>query len=549
MKRLLCAAMAAAIGFSVTACSSANSGAGETSGSTQAAGQTAAAAGAEASSAEETAAASASSNELRIGAQAMPDTLDANASVSNAGIQVYYNIYDTLIMRDTHADEVKFVPGLAESWEQTDELTWEIKLRPNVKFHDGSTMTAEDVAYSMNRVINEEDPSYLTAHSYLLSNFESFEAVDDLTVIAHTIKPEPLFEHLLSDPNVGITSKAYVESVGIDAAALAPVTTAPYKVVSFDPGQEVVLERFDDYWGEKAPFEKVTYTLMPEIISRITALQNGEVDFITNIPPDQEVMLSGNSEVQLLGEVLPMYHIYRFNMSNPITDDPNLRAAMNYAIDRQALVDSIWEGKAEPADSAQFADYGEPLFIADNHDIKYDPELAKELLAQSDYNGETIEIYNQSDYYTYADLAALAVIDMWKEIGINAELVELESQSAASNEVKELRTWSNPLYYVDPMGYIERHWAPAGESANSGDFIPDEHYIEQFEIARYSTDLDERVEAVKELLAFYKDKTPFIYLYKPYESFALDADIQYEIPANVRAYTIGLRAGEISMGQ
>ena len=84
MKRLLCAAMAAAIGLSVTACSSANSGAGETSGSTQAAGQTAAAAGTEASSAEETAAASASSNELRIGAQAMPDTLDANASVSNA---------------------------------------------------------------------------------------------------------------------------------------------------------------------------------------------------------------------------------------------------------------------------------------------------------------------------------------------------------------------------------------------------------------------------------------------------------------------------------
>ena len=75
------------------------------------------------------------------------------------------------------------------------------------------------------------------------------------------------------------------------------------------------------------------------------------------------------------------------------------------------------------------------------------------------------------------------------------------------------------------------------------------YVFEQFEIARYSTDLDERVEAVKELLAFYKDETPFIYLYKPYESFALDADIQYEIPANVRAYTIGLRAGEISMGQ
>ena len=82
---------------------------------------------------------------LRVGAQTLPSTLDPNASVSNAGIQVYYNIIDTLIMRDPHADPLTFVPGLAESWEQTDELTWEIKLRPDVKFHDGTMMTAEDV--------------------------------------------------------------------------------------------------------------------------------------------------------------------------------------------------------------------------------------------------------------------------------------------------------------------------------------------------------------------------------------------------------------------
>lgn len=485
--------------------------------------------------------------ELKIGVQTLPNTLDANASVSNAGIQVYYNIYDTLIMRKPFSEKLEFVPGLAQEWKQIDELTWEIKLRSGVKFHDGSTMDAEDVAYSMNRVIKEEDPSYATTHSYLLSNFKSFEPVDDLTVRAYMFKPEPLFEHLLSDPNAGVTSKEYVEKVGIDEAALKPITTAAYKVTSFEPGKNVVLERFNDFWGEKAPFEKVTFTLIPEISSRITALKNKEVDFITNIPPDQEAVFQGSQNIRLVGDVFPMYHIYRFNMSNPIMDDANLRAALDYAIDREALAKSIWEGKAEAATAFQFEDYGEPLYIKDMQDIKYDPEKAKELIKASDYNGETIQIYNRSDYYTYADLAAQAVIDMWKQIGVKAELVEVDDLSTVPPADMELRTWSNPLYYDDPMGVIERHWAPVGEASNTGDFIPSQEYIKQFEIARYSMDIKERTNAIAELLKFFRAETPFIYLYKPYESLAMDSSIKYEIPNNLRAHTLSLRGGEITV--
>jgi len=482
---------------------------------------------------------------FRIAVQAMPETLDANATISNVGAQVFYNIYDTLVMRDTHADEVKFIPGLAESWELIDELIWEIKLRPNVKFHDGSIMTAEDVAYSMNRVINGEDPSYLTARGYLLSNFVKFEAIDDVVLHAHTIRPEPLFEHLMSDPNAGISKKAYVESVGIDAAALAPITTGPYRVTSFEPGQRVELERFDDFWGEKAPFHRVTYTLIPEIISRITALLNGEVDFITNIPPDMELMLGGNPEVKLVGGRLALYHIYRINMNNEVVSNADLRAALCYAIDRQALVDALWEGKAEVAISAQHSDYGEPLYIAEMCDMQYDIEKAKELLTKSGYNGEIIRVFNVAHYYLYIDLASLAMIDMWRAIGVNAEFIEVESFSAVPADA-ELRSWSNPLYYVDPMGFIERHWAPHSEPVINNVFVPTEEYNAQFEIARYSTDVNRRVEALKEMYRFYRENTPFIFLYKPYESNGMNVAVQYEIPKNVRAHTIGLRAGEIN---
>ncbi len=483
-------------------------------------------------------------DEFVIGVQATESTLDPNASVSNAGNQIYYNIYDTLIMRDTSAEDVQFLPGLALSWEPIEDLVWEIKLRPDVKFHDGSAFTAEDVAYSMNRVIELEDPKYSTAKSYLFSNFVNFEVIDELTVHAHTMKPEPLFEHLMSDPNSGISCKAYVESVGLQAAALMPITTGPYKVVSFDPGQTLEIERFDDYWGEKAPFAKVKYICIPEIISRVTAVQNGEVDFATNIPPEQEVMLEGSDNVRLLGEPLLMYHILRFDSSNPAVDDANLRKALNLAIDRQMLSDAIWGGKAQVATSYQYSEYGEPLFVAEDNGVRYDLALAKEYMAQSDYNGEEINIQMVADYYTNANLAALAIIDMWKELGVNATLTEVESWSSIGGEA--LRAWSNPLYYMDPMGVYERHWAPEGEAGSVGAFIASDEYIANFETARYSMDIDERAAAIKNMVTYYNETAQFIYLYRPYESFAVNTAYDYEIPNNTRAYTIGLRAGQIS---
>ncbi len=499
----------------------------------------------------ETAAKVAEENEvLKVAVQSMPSTLDANASVSNSGIQFYYNIYDTLIMRDSSAETPTFLPGLAESWEQIDDLTWEFKLREGVKFHDGTTMNADDVVYSMNRVINQEDASYATSHSYLLGNFERFEAVDDLTVRAYTFNPEPLIENLLSDPNVGISSKEYCESVGLEAASLMPMTTGPYKVVSFDPGNTVVLERFDDYWGEKAPFEKIEFKRVAEVISRITALQNGEVDFITNIPPDQEILLTSNPDIQVHGQLMSMYHIYRLNMNHELMDDKNFRAALDYSIDRQALVDSIWMGKAEAAETYQFYEVGDELYLEEREgEITYDLEKAKELLAASDYNGETIQLYDTTDYYTYMDLASQALIDMWKQIGINAEYVEADDLSTFKKEEMTMRTWSNPLYYQDPMGVLDRHWMPGGEANKCGHFMTTDEYEAQYQIARYSSDLEERKEALNYIYDYFRSETPFLYLYKTYESVATSDEINYEIPHNVRVNTLGFRAGEISVNQ
>lgn len=483
---------------------------------------------------------------LRVGVQSLPSTLDANGSISNSGIQVYYNVYDTLILRDTSSDEPAFLPGLAEEWTQVSDLVWEFTLRSGVTFHDGSPFTAEDVAYSMNRVINEEDPSYATGHAYMLSNFNEFEVVDELTVRVETKRTEPLLEHLLSDPNAGISAKAYTEEVGLDQAANEPVATGPYQVTAFTQDESLTLEAFADHWAGPPPYQSITYLAIPEIASRITALKNDEVDLITNIPPDQEGLLTGDDRVKLVGEVLDLYHVYRFNMSNPNTDDPALRAALDYAIDREALTASLWEGKAEPATTYQFTTYAEELQFPDRVDISYDPDRARALVAESSYNGETIRIFNTTDYYTYADLAAQAIVDMWADIGVTGELVQVDSVSDSDNEELEIRTWSNPLYFPDPIGYIERHWAPDGEAAQLGHFQTTEAYEEAFATARYDVDPQARADALAQIYDYYREATPFLYLYKPHESLGMRANIDYVPPQTLRPYCLSFRSEDIS---
>jgi peptide/nickel transport system substrate-binding protein len=225
---------------------------------------------------------------------------------------------------------------------------------------------------------------------------------------------------------------------------------------------------------------------------------------------------------------------------------PKLRAALDFAIDREALVNSIWDGKAEPASSYQFDTYSEELRFPDREDITYDPDLARQLVEESSYNGETIRIYNTTDYYTYADLAAQAIIDMWDDIGVSGQLVQVDSVSDSDNEELEIRTWSNPLYYNDPMGVIERHWSPTGEAVNLGHFTATDDYSDAFHTVRYDLDEEARAAALEEVFDYYREQTPFIYLYMPYESLAMRANINYTEPNHLRPYQLSFRAGDIS---
>lgn len=487
--------------------------------------------------------------ELRVGVASHVRSLDVSEATGNNEAQFLHNIFDTLIERENYTTPLRFRPGLATSWKMLSPTTMELKLRQGVVLHDGQILEAEDVKYSLDRVFQPQDPRFKASNGRFFYNFKSIEVVDRQTVRVHTYRADPLFETLLSARNAGITSKRYVEQVGLDAAALKPVGTGPYKVESLKVNETAVLVRHERFWGDRPPFDKITYQRIPEVAARITALVNREVDFITNVPPDQEPTLTRRRGIRVVGSALPIFHIWVINMSHPQMANPDLRRALNLAIDRDLLVKALWNGKGGSPSAHQFADYGAPMYMPDLKLYRYDPEGAKALLKKAGYKGEPIEIVFFPEYYLYGDLGAQAVADMWKKVGINVKLRQSEAFFGSGEHSQvQMRPWSNPLYYPDPMGVFDTHWSTNSWVTQKGLWKPSHpDWKPTYEKARFSTDAGERRSAWRRLLELADAEAGWIMLYQPYESYAMRDDLEWRIPTAQRPYELTFRAGQIAV--
>ncbi|MBC7313463.1 MAG: ABC transporter substrate-binding protein, partial [Rhizobium sp.] len=299
---------------------------------------------------------SALSAELKVGSANMPPYLDPGRDHSNVGSQFYYNSFDVLIDKDSETAETTFRPGLATEWKLVEPTVMELKLREGVVFQNGDPMTADDVIFSLNRMLKPTFKPYIVRAKDRLGNFDRAEKVDDHTIRIVAKRPEPLWETLINMQQLMVIPEKYTkaltgdpnvaEDADFEAFSLAPVGTGPYKIAQFVPGEKLVWERHDAFWGDKAPFEKVTVSYVPEMASRITALKNKEVDLITNVPPDQLSTIEADSNLKVASDVTPLFHILIFNTQNEVMKDPKFRQAISYAVDRETLNEALWLGKA-----------------------------------------------------------------------------------------------------------------------------------------------------------------------------------------------------------
>lgn len=326
-------------------------------------------------------------------------------------------------------------PGLALSWKPLDKTTWEFKLRPDVKWHDGKPFTADDVIYSYTRTRNV--PGSVASYAGYLRTIESMEAPDPLTLIVKTTAPNP--DLPLNLASIHVISKHVGEKSANEnyISGEAVVGTGPYKFVSYVPGDRAVMERNDTYWGDKQPWDKITYRYINNAASRTAALLAGDVDVIDKVSvsdlsrlknsPNINVYPYDGLRVMLLQPSFnPAPNAYiTDNDGKPLATNPLLnvkvREALNLAINRKAIVDRVLQDAATEAN--QWMPKNTFGFNPDIKNIPYDPTKAKQLLAEAGYpDGFNLTMHVPNDRYPQGPETAQAIAQFWTRIGVKTKV-------------------------------------------------------------------------------------------------------------------------------
>jgi peptide/nickel transport system substrate-binding protein len=338
-----------------------------------------------------------------------PTTLDPQAADDGNERAVNDSIYETLLTRD---DAMQLQPLLAESYSQLDDTTWQFVLRSGISFTNGEPMNAEAVAFSVNRIIN---PDF---NSEQLSFFETVtgaEVVDDLTVNVTTNGADPILPArmywLKIVPPVHAASEGFADN---------PVGTGPYKFVSWERGQQIVLEANADYWGGAPAIGRVVIRPIPEESTRLAALQAGEVDFVRDLLPDQ----IAQAPVVKAAPGLE-FPIVRIDNSEGLMADVRIRQAINYAVDKEVIAEALYGGYANVA-QGQILNSSHFGFNPDVQAYPYDPDMARQLLEEAGYNGEPITFVGENGRWLKDKDLIEVIAGMLIEVGINVDVQILE---------------------------------------------------------------------------------------------------------------------------
>ncbi|HSL93207.1 MAG TPA: ABC transporter substrate-binding protein [Bacillota bacterium] len=439
-------------------------------------------------------------------------TLDPNFHSETPTGNVSNQIYDRLIGRDS---DMNFEPALAVSWEPVTDTTWEIKLRDDVKFHDGVQFTSADVAYTLQRILDPEKKSSQAGNYSMISEVE---VVDPLTIRFHTKSPFPILPSRLS--TLRIVPKHYVESVGDTAFSTKPMGSGPYELVEWVKDERIVLKAFEGYWGGAPAVKDVIFKPIPEPASRVMALQAGEVDIIVNVPPYQAASLnsSPNAAAVSVPSIRSIFIPLIPHDGSP-TADPLVRRALNMAVNVDSIVANLLEGNGTAMTQALAnTEFG---YHPDLARYPFDLEEAKALLVQAGYpNGFSLRFLAPSGRYMMDKEVAEAVKNQLEALGITVDLVIQEwgvyVQKLLSRTVDAdifLIGWSSGIFDADGTLYS---WFHTGQSFGYYQMGPEkEAYMDNLlDTARGILDSAEREALYHEALSIIHEDAAWIPLYQ-----------------------------------
>ena len=401
--------------------------------------------------------------EITIAVQQNPLQLDPILQAFNVAYRTLPNVFETLIGVDYRNNEV-LIPGLATSWQRVDDLTLRLTLRRGVMFHDGTEMTAEDVVFSFSEVRTGEDSPGAPVFNQFQGTIAGVRAVDAHTVDVVTSQPDPILERRLAAWATQIVSQHAFEAAGSwDVWQFAPVGTGPFKIVDYAANETLVLEAHEAYWGDAPHVDRVVFTVVPDASARTAGLLAGDYDIITEVSADQIERIDGTDGYGVVGGTIRNHQIVMFDQDNPILRDVRIRQALGLAIDRELLVETIWQGTIEVTNGLQWPAFG-PLYIADRPAPAYDPDRARALLADAGYDGTPIVYRTRNGYYPSELITAQALVEMWRAVGFVIELEVKESWDQVFAEPGTgIRNSSNPPLYADPISGLWRNFGGGAE--------------------------------------------------------------------------------------
>jgi peptide/nickel transport system substrate-binding protein len=425
------------------------------------------------------------------------NTLEPPREQSNVGFRVSSFYAEPLIETDWIGD-LGPRPGLATAWRRIDARTLEFDLRQGVRFHDGTTMTAEDVVFSLGERLFGSDPGRAAqaTRASVLAGTTGKEPPAEVVAVSRRAYPglerieivrPGVVRYVNAQPDVTLEARNQ-QNIGVvfSRAAFAaaenwlswarrPIGTGPYRIAELRPDVSLTLEAHDEYWGGRPPVRRIRLVEVPEVSGRVNGLFSGEFDFACDIPPDMVAVVERNPRFEVLGSPINNIRIMGLDKTNPVLANPLVRRAITHAVDRRMIVDALWAGRTAVPRGLQLENYGE-MYLRDWENPRFDPAEARRLLRAANYRGEPITYRLLNNYYTNQVSNAQIVVEMWRQVGLNVQIEMRENfdQVTARTPGRAIRDWSNTSTFGDPVAGLLRSFGPRTEAERNGEWTNDE---------------------------------------------------------------------------
>lgn len=479
-----------------------------------------------------TAAVAQSLGTVTIGTHLDVDTLDPTQNINTHQRWVYRHIFDPLITLDAAG---KPQPAAATKWEQLDPTTWRFHLRKDVKFHNGEPLTADAVKLTVELM----QKSTSQARSYY-SHFKEVKIIDPHTVDLITNKPFANTLILVADYLLPVPPKYFAE-VGPEGLARRPIGTGAYKFVSWRRGDRITLEANTGWWNGKPKAERVVFWPIPEAGTRVAALLNGEAQLVANVPQIQvdRVKSSKNARIEAASAgALPIWGGLVVDRDN--LKDKRVRQAINYAVNKQAIVDRLLQGYARPMGqpcSAQTSCHDESVGA-----FPFDPDKARALLKEAGAQNFTLKIHFPTGVVPNGPELSQAIAADLNRVGIKTEIQQDEWKVFA----EKLFDFKNKQANLGDLFLMYYKAGPTIELVLSTVLVTGKnwnwtHYSnkkvdEAWELAESTTDVPKRTKAFKDMSAIVRDEAPWLFLYEPLPLYGVSNRIDWKVRADEFIY-------------